>query len=623
MIVRNEALVIERCLDSIKDYIDYWVIVDTGSTDNTIDRIKNSLEDIPGDLYQREWVNFEVNRNQAMELAENKTDYIFLLDADMTVNILEPDFKRRLQAPGYLVEFNANLVYYNIRFVKSDVRWRYFGATHEYLNCIDSTESKVERCPWVTVTHHEDGGFRDDKLERDYQILSNIIEDDPDSFHAQFYMGQTAHGLRNLEESLKWYGQAVRNKNLSANREEIWFSQYCIGLLREELNYPAETIVSAYLQAYELRPWRSEPLYRLAKFYRSRKRYALAHVYAKRGVEIEMPKSDMLYMDKSVYLYLLPIEYSICSYRMKRFSEAIRYANKALDCGELPAEFGMPLLENIGSIVKSYYPPLEIPAQNKNRIVVIVPFRNVKDYIEDCVESILYQDYDMLRVVFVDDCSSDGSSDFIPVDDPRVTLIINSVRKGALCNRIQAVVNECTPEDIVIYVDGDDQLASDDVVTYLNSFYNAHDCWVTYGQFMSHKGAHGWARPFPGEREFRFAFSEKSIRFPIHPVTHRAGLIHQLEKIDPEFDVFRDETGNWIEFASDVAIAKSVFELSGFERVRYIHRVLYIYTDSHSQSDFILDRNAQARSVDLIVNNPVLKSLDSFQTSHWGAKVEL
>ena len=40
MIVKNEEPVIERCLATVKPHIDYWVIVDTGSSDNTIKKIK-------------------------------------------------------------------------------------------------------------------------------------------------------------------------------------------------------------------------------------------------------------------------------------------------------------------------------------------------------------------------------------------------------------------------------------------------------------------------------------------------------------------------------------------------------------------------------------------------------
>ena len=43
MIVKNESQVIRRCIDSVKDYISYWVIVDTGSTDGTQDLIKEIM----------------------------------------------------------------------------------------------------------------------------------------------------------------------------------------------------------------------------------------------------------------------------------------------------------------------------------------------------------------------------------------------------------------------------------------------------------------------------------------------------------------------------------------------------------------------------------------------------
>ena len=82
MIVKDEFSVIERCLNSIKPLIDYWVIVDTGSTDGISEKIKECLEEIPGELYERKWINFEVNRNEALALARGKGDYILLIDAD-------------------------------------------------------------------------------------------------------------------------------------------------------------------------------------------------------------------------------------------------------------------------------------------------------------------------------------------------------------------------------------------------------------------------------------------------------------------------------------------------------------------------------------------------------------
>ena len=68
MIVKNEAHVIRRCLDSVRPFIDCWVIVDTGSTDGTQELIREVMRDIPGELRERPWKNFAHNRNEALSL---------------------------------------------------------------------------------------------------------------------------------------------------------------------------------------------------------------------------------------------------------------------------------------------------------------------------------------------------------------------------------------------------------------------------------------------------------------------------------------------------------------------------------------------------------------------------
>ena len=69
MIVKDEAPVIERCLRSVKPWIDHWVIVDTGSSDGTQAMIRKFMADLPGVLHERPWRDFAHNRNQAMALA--------------------------------------------------------------------------------------------------------------------------------------------------------------------------------------------------------------------------------------------------------------------------------------------------------------------------------------------------------------------------------------------------------------------------------------------------------------------------------------------------------------------------------------------------------------------------
>jgi glycosyltransferase involved in cell wall biosynthesis len=110
MIVKNEAQVIARALQSVRPHIDFWCICDTGSTDGTQVIILSELAGIPGELHSRQWVNFGYNRTEAMTLARSHADYVLVIDADMTVNVSEP-FKHRLTADSYKLCYTGDLDY--------------------------------------------------------------------------------------------------------------------------------------------------------------------------------------------------------------------------------------------------------------------------------------------------------------------------------------------------------------------------------------------------------------------------------------------------------------------------------------------------------------------------------
>jgi glycosyltransferase involved in cell wall biosynthesis len=77
MIVKNEAVVLARCLDSAKDIVDEIIIVDTGSIDAT----KAIALGYTDKVYDFKWINdFSAARNFAYSKAT--MDYQFWLDAD-------------------------------------------------------------------------------------------------------------------------------------------------------------------------------------------------------------------------------------------------------------------------------------------------------------------------------------------------------------------------------------------------------------------------------------------------------------------------------------------------------------------------------------------------------------
>lgn len=118
MIVRNESAVIERCLASVRPLLSRWLIVDTGSTDDTIEKIEHALSDIPGKVHQREWVNFGHNRTEALALARGVGSHLLLIDADMTLRI-EGEIPH-LSAGAYELRHDADPAYWNPRLLRSD-----------------------------------------------------------------------------------------------------------------------------------------------------------------------------------------------------------------------------------------------------------------------------------------------------------------------------------------------------------------------------------------------------------------------------------------------------------------------------------------------------------------------
>ena len=83
MIVKNESHIIENTLEKLcqKINFDYWVICDTGSTDNTPQIITDffNKKGIKGELFYDEWVNFAHNRTLALQRAFKKTQLLFAI----------------------------------------------------------------------------------------------------------------------------------------------------------------------------------------------------------------------------------------------------------------------------------------------------------------------------------------------------------------------------------------------------------------------------------------------------------------------------------------------------------------------------------------------------------------
>lgn len=314
MIVRNETHVIERCLASLRDRVDRWCIVDTGSTDDTREKIRGLMAGIPGEIHERPWKDFGHNRSEALALARPHADYSFMIDADEEM-AFPPGFAwPDLAADSYmLLHATGSNRYWRSSLFSNRLAWRYAGVLHEYAEAPGA--GLGTRLEGPVVWGFFDGGrsvglSQAEKYERDARTLEEALAAEPDNARYQFYLAQSYRDAGLHRKAIDAY---VRRAEMGGWAEEVWYSLQQVAVISEWIGAPEQAVVHAYLKAYGNRPVRAEPLVRLAAYLRDKGQHVLAHLYASRAKDIPRPE-DILFLDDDTYAWRALDEYSISAY---------------------------------------------------------------------------------------------------------------------------------------------------------------------------------------------------------------------------------------------------------------------------------------------------------------------
>ncbi|WP_313187759.1 glycosyltransferase family A protein [Sphingobacterium siyangense] len=230
---------------------------------------------------------------------------------------------------------------------------------------------------------------------------------------------------------------------------------------------------------------------------------------------------------------------------------------------------------------------------NEKRINVIIPFRNIKEYIEECIVSIEKQRYKNYRVFFIDDCSNDGSLNMIERKENYI-IHCNSSRKYALENIITTLDNsKFKKEDIICLIDGDDLLAHPYVFNILNSIYTKERMRLTYGSFKYLNSHQIYAYNYT-KNEFR------NIRAAEWKASHlksfRYELFEEMRKLDPNFFCMKNNEGEFLKLPYDMAIMFPLLEIAGYSKSRFINSILYLYRkheNNDCEQNFILQKKGE------------------------------
>ncbi|HHX8340873.1 glycosyltransferase family 2 protein [Vibrio alginolyticus] len=159
IITKNELDSLKRCISSISGKVDEIIVLDTGSTDGTVEFVGS--KDIK--IIRREWENdFSKARNIALEYAD--TDWVIFIDSDEEMLSSKEEISNALNSADLNDEVLCPRIYLgndkyltsNGRIIKRGRQIRYVGRVHEYIP--DVIPSKSE----ILIRHH---GYREDNRE--------------------------------------------------------------------------------------------------------------------------------------------------------------------------------------------------------------------------------------------------------------------------------------------------------------------------------------------------------------------------------------------------------------------------------------------------------------------------
>lgn len=227
MIVRDEERVLADCLRSAKPFFTQIIVIDTGSTDRTIEIAKEH----GAEVYEMEWKDsFSVARNESLKYARGK--WIFWMDADDTMPRRTGDalVATATTAPKELVGFivpvqfredgeGAGTRVDHVKLFRNIPGLAFEGRIHEQILAPLRAHGDVARIDAI-VNH---SGYdtspegQKKKRERDWKLLRLEFAERGNHPFVLFCIGMTHHFCKNHKKAVRWLRRCIRHSESTAS----------------------------------------------------------------------------------------------------------------------------------------------------------------------------------------------------------------------------------------------------------------------------------------------------------------------------------------------------------------------------------------------------------------------
>ena len=150
----------------------------------------------------------------------------------------------------------------------------------------------------------------EEKYSKDAEILEEALKKDPTNTRYMFYLAQSYRDSGQNVKALEAYQKRV---DAAGWPEEVYYSMYMIGRIKEKLGRHPDEVIQAYSKAWEYRPERLEAVFHCMRKLREQQRWVLAFTYG--NMALRNPgTSDILFVEPEIWQWRLLDEFSLCAF---------------------------------------------------------------------------------------------------------------------------------------------------------------------------------------------------------------------------------------------------------------------------------------------------------------------
>lgn len=328
MILKDEEKNISDCLESVADLVDEIIIVDTGSTDNTKEVVKQFTDRI----FDFQWIDdFAAARNFSFSKATK--DYILWLDADDRLLEADRNKFRELKSgldpdvdvvmmpydAGFDSKGNLTLSYYRERMVKRASHFLWNDPVHEYIQpsgVIIHADVHITHCKKEHRNSRRNLEIYQRQLEKGVVFTPRSLLYYALELYYHSYFTEAADKFGEFIDS----GEGWVEDNIKAT--------YFLGKTYNCLNEP-EKALQAFIKGFQYDLPRAEHCSEIGYIYKSRADYERAAFWFQLALSLIKPQNSWGFFYHDYWGYIPAIELSVCYYKLGNIRKAVEYNEEA------------------------------------------------------------------------------------------------------------------------------------------------------------------------------------------------------------------------------------------------------------------------------------------------------